>query len=92
MMRKVHFALWLVTALIAIALMTRAYLLRSHVSAAKSLFDKEIRDGNPEIEPLHFMRGDYHIRLRKPPFRERNWTVNTYTGQMISWESNEKTP
>jgi hypothetical protein len=43
-----------------------------------------------KVGVLNFVRGDYAVSLRVPPFRDLIWTVNLLTGQWVSWQSQRR--
>jgi hypothetical protein len=88
--------LLLVTFAIAVALGTRFYLSRVHKEKVRDLILESTHNSfiqnEVKITGLDFLRGDFLVRLERPPFQPRNWTVNTYTGQIIDWNKSPQGP
>ncbi len=60
--------------------------------AALRIFKNERTEMNTEFcdsEALNRMRGDFVVSCYEYPFRPKKWTVNFFTGQIISWGSHQ---
>jgi len=91
--RGFFLALCLTTLVIGLSLGMRVYLSKLHKKSAREIASEYTPFSNEpttQVESLNFLRGDVQVSIRKPPFKEQNWTVNTYTGQIIPWEKKKE--
>ena len=57
---------------------------------SKELLERSVSVAGLQARSLNYLRGDYEVFLKRPPFQAIHWTVNILSGQIISWQSQKK--
>ncbi|MDB5038732.1 MAG: hypothetical protein JWQ35_2260 [Bacteriovoracaceae bacterium] len=91
-MRSLWRSLWVGSALLLLTFGIRIISVEQKKRAALTLVEKKLglKKNRLDVETYNYLRGDYHVTLSAPPFKEISWTVNLLTNQIISWQSKIK--
>lgn len=91
-MRNLWIILPIWTTFILLAIGFRALSAEMKKNDVAQLMAKELKTEIAcfEVETYNYLRGDYRVSLKKPPFQEISWTVNLLTKQIFSWQPKTK--